>query len=373
MAGRGPIGPLDERKGAPRNRDRGGGNAVPRGAGPLFQRAAIVSRMDLRPPRRRVARAALLIAMSGVCAGGCVPAPGGTGRVTEFWTAWYDSGRSRTVPVRLYVPTEVDPASPRPLVVFSHGVGESLHSYDYLGRHWAGDGYAVLFVQHAGSDVDAVDWDAVTPSLLRAARDPETWVARAADLTFALDRLAGHPEFAGRIDFSRIAVAGHSLGAHTALTLAGAGLDPGDGELRDLRDPRVTACLTLSPPAEGMLGFDAASWLGLRPPLLVAYGSLDTDIILKDATARRGVFDGALQSDRWLVVIDGIEHETFTGRDPAFPASSDAPRQHALIAELTTAWLNAYVRGAAAPAAQFELAAGRACHDTCTLERGPQP
>ena len=62
-------------------------------------------------------------------------------RVSERWLVLHDDARARDIPLRLYLPPES--ADPAPLVLFSHGFGESAISYEYLGRYWAARGYVV--------------------------------------------------------------------------------------------------------------------------------------------------------------------------------------------------------------------------------------
>ncbi len=75
------------------------------------------------------------------------------------------------------------------------------------------------------------------------------WRSRAADMKRVLDRLdeieAAVPRLFGRLDRSRVAVAGHSMGGHTASLLLGARLtDPHDGTEVDLSEPRLTSSLS---------------------------------------------------------------------------------------------------------------------------------
>ena len=53
---------------------------------------------------------------------------------------WHDAKRNRAVPVKIYFPK--DSVGALPIVIFSHGLGGSRDGYEYLGRHWAGCGYA---------------------------------------------------------------------------------------------------------------------------------------------------------------------------------------------------------------------------------------
>ncbi len=63
---------------------------------------------------------------------------------------------------------------------------------------------------------------------------------------------AAVPTLTGRPDWSKVAVAGHLLGGHTAGLLLGARLtDPRDGTEVNLADPRITAGVLLAAPGRG--------------------------------------------------------------------------------------------------------------------------
>ncbi|MEU5854507.1 chlorophyllase [Nocardiopsis dassonvillei] len=140
-----------------------------------------------------------------------------------------------------------------PIVLLSHGHGpshhlSSLNGYAPLANFWAAHGFAVIQPTHLSSR--ALDLD---PDTLEA---PLYWRSRAEDMTRVLDRLdeieAAVPGLSGRLDRSRIAVAGHSMGGHTASLLLGARLtDPHDGKVVDLSEPRITAGVLLAAPGGG--------------------------------------------------------------------------------------------------------------------------
>src|SRR6185369_12351749 len=69
---------------------------------------------------------------------------------SALYQDWSDAQRSRTVPVRIYMPTTG--AAPFPVVIFSHGLGGSRDAAEYLGDEWSKHGYLCVFVQHEGSD-----------------------------------------------------------------------------------------------------------------------------------------------------------------------------------------------------------------------------
>src|SRR5689334_6039061 len=60
-----------------------------------------------------------------------------------------DDARDREIPIRLFLPAKREAA---PVVLFSHGLGGSRAGSKFLGEHWAGRGYVVVFLQHPGSD-----------------------------------------------------------------------------------------------------------------------------------------------------------------------------------------------------------------------------
>ncbi|BET45506.1 hypothetical protein RGQ21_04880 [Kitasatospora aureofaciens] len=85
---------------------------------------------------------------------------------------------------------------------------------------------------------------------------PLFWRSRAEDMTRVLDGLdvleQAVPQLSGRLDRSRVAVAGHSMGGHTASLLLGARLtDPDDGTEVDLAEPRIGAGVLLAAPGRG--------------------------------------------------------------------------------------------------------------------------
>lgn len=233
---------------------------------------------------------------------------------------WLDEARGRRVPVRLYQPQGQAPAAGWPLVVFSHGLGGSRRGYSYLGRHWASQGYAVLHVQHVGSDRQLWGGNpvALVMRLQEAARQQEA-LARAQDMHHALDRLLASGLLP--IDAARIAVAGHSYGANTSLLLVGARPEGvTEAQLPLLRDPRYKAAILISAPPFYGLGDMKPILADVAVPTLHITATGDVITVPgyhSDMADRLELYAAtALRSgaDKTLVVFAGGSHSIFTDR-----------------------------------------------------------
>lgn len=230
---------------------------------------------------------------------------------------WFDDSRGREVPARLYWPLLADAEQPVPLVVFSHGIGGSRRGYSYLGRYFADHGIASLHVQHVGSDRTL--WRGnpfgLVGRLWDAASEAEA-LARARDLSFALDQLLDQALQGRQIDRDRIAAAGHSYGANTAMLVTGANVSR-PGQAMSLRDTRFRAALLLSaPPFYGEA--DVQRILGaLTLPTLHVTATDDVIRIpgyYSPSADRVAVFEAAGSARKALAVFDGGSHSVFTDR-----------------------------------------------------------
>jgi predicted dienelactone hydrolase len=227
---------------------------------------------------------------------------------------WVDAARERPVPVRLYWPRTEGPV---PLVVVSHGIGGSRRGYSYLGEYFASQGVASLHLQHVGSDRSL--WRG-NPFLLLsrlqdAARDREA-LERVKDLSFALDQMLAHAEFAPRIDRARIAAAGHSYGANTAMLAAGASVER-DGRRIDLRDARIRAAVLISAPPFYGEPDPARILRTLTLPTLHVTATEDTIRIpgfYSPVGDRLAVFEATGSPIKALAVFQGGSHSIFTNR-----------------------------------------------------------
>lgn len=194
-----------------------------------------------------------------------------------------------------------------PIVLLSHGFGPSNYipskdGYAPLAQFWAERGFAVIQPTHASSRVGGLPTD--TPGA------PFFWRERVEEMKVILDQLPEverqAPSVAGRMDYSRIAAAGHSFGGHTVGLVLGAQLN---GE--NFSDPRIVAGILLAAPGRG--GKDMTEENAARFPFFdVDFSTLTT---------------------RSLVVCGDTDDPHFTTRGPEWHADAfhDAPGAEALL------------------------------------------
>ncbi len=256
------------------------------------------------------------------------------------------------VPVRVHYP--VGASGRLPVMVFSHGVGGSRLGYGYLGRCWAAHGFVTVHPSHRERFHAAVHGLENAPPEVRAAMnasiaDPASWQQRPRDVARVIDELGTLqnliPTLEGRIDGSRIGIAGHSYGAYTTLLCAGARVALAGAE-KDFGETRARAFVALSPPGNGPRGLSERSWETIQRPVLVVTGTLDAGVQGEPPEWREDCFRGMPAGDKTLVVVAGANHAAFAGGQPRKPVS----RQILHDVEASTLWFwNRYLNGVDAP------------------------
>lgn len=274
-----------------------------------------------------------------------------------------DTARARPLPLKIYYPKKEHPGG-YPVIIFSHGSGGSKDGYSYLGQFWAENGYVVLHVTHlefgrtkiqsgkmlvSGSWVPIPEWAKEQMS----SNPPENWIVknRALDISFIIDSLSAIadavPELGGRMDRTRIGVAGHSEGASTVMAVAGAALQFPAWETRAFGDPRIKAFIAMGPWPPGEGGFFADSWVSATRPMLTMAGS-------KERTNGGTSKDPMLQilrdmpsGGKFHVSVTGANHSDF-GDD----GLEGAP-WHNFIARVGLAFWNTALLGSDPSAAGF--------------------
>ncbi|RLS34785.1 MAG: dienelactone hydrolase [Planctomycetota bacterium] len=260
-----------------------------------------------------------------------------------------DDVRSRTIPLRIWLPADHLPA---PVILFSHGLGGSRDGNAWLGRHWSGRGYCVVFLQHAGSD-EAVWRDLPFPERLpslKAAVNRATTLDRYKDLPVVIDRLgewnsAQDGPLAGRFDLARIGIAGHSFGAVTAQGVTGQRTPAGQ---TPLSDPRIRAAVLMSPSVPD--GCDAATAFGgVVIPWMILTGT-DDESPIGNATAasRLEIFPALPPGGKYELVLADGEHQAFGDRILPGSRRPRNPNHHRVVRALSTAFFDAFLRDRAA-------------------------
>jgi pimeloyl-ACP methyl ester carboxylesterase len=252
-------------------------------------------------------------------------------------------GRGIDLHVRVSAPVK---GKALPVIIFSHGNGQSLHAYGPLADYWSAHGFVVIQPTHLDSR-----------SLGLAPDDPrrsQFWRLREQDMVAVLDgfdrieRMA--PMIRGRLDRSRIAVAGHSWGGQTAGTLLGVTHpDPDDGSLVNRQDSRVKAGVLLAAPGSGhhLTEHAAQTFPFLYPdfstmtaPTLVVVGDHDIGrLSTRGADWWRDPYDLS-PSPKALFTAFGGEHSL--GGIPGYDTretTDERPQRLAAIQRLSTAFL----------------------------------
>ncbi|MBK8191218.1 MAG: hypothetical protein IPK79_12310 [Vampirovibrionales bacterium] len=305
----------------------------------------------------------------------------------------------RAIKTRLYLPASQGDR-PAPLVVLSHGLGGSEKTLEYLAEHLTSQGYAVVAMNHPGSDVQAVreaqqasfkeqlqqlgvpqrkidqlsengigpaeisktlSAQGLSPQEIREAKhkafsqaaekllfqQSENWSDRPQDASFVLDQLEARaqqdPAFAKQIDFDHIAAAGHSYGSYTSLALAGATINMPEGPT-SFRDPRIDAAFILSPVSTRPGGggpYTAESFQTVETPVFGISGTKD-DPENRVLTVRLG----PQSQDGYMLMLEDRRHKSFGNH------GDDATQN--IVKGAATTFLNAYLRGDAANQAALD-------------------
>jgi len=212
-----------------------------------------------------------------------------------------------------------------PLVVFGHGFALTPATYGRLLDAWAEAGYVVAApafpLGRAGAPGGPNESDIVN---------------QPRDMSFVITRMLAlnaqpNDVLEGSIEPSRIAVAGHSDGAVTALAVAYG---------RRYRDPRVRAAIVLS--GAMLAGMGRLARRG--PPLLAMQGTADP---INPPSATSSYFD-LVSRPKFLVWLLGASHRhPYTDQQP----------QLGVVERATIAFLDHYLKGL--PLTAFTAAAQR--------------
>ncbi len=223
------------------------------------------------------------------------------------------------------------PGGPFPLVVVSHGYPGSRTFLTYLTENLASKGYVVAAIDHTDSVFGDVKGFA------------STLLNRSQDQLFTIDALTTGKslpqDLRAMVDASKVAIVGYSMGGYGAVQSAGAGLStsglpaklvPGayfaplvDGspEFRSIKRESLKAVVAIAPwgAQPPFNSWDAPSFANIRVPSLFIVG--DQDDVSGYLPGVRTIFDGAVNSDRCLLVYENARHNV--GGNPSPPIGLD--------------------------------------------------
>jgi predicted dienelactone hydrolase len=223
----------------------------------------------------------------------------------------HDAARNKDYQISIEYPTRGTNA---PVIIFSPGFGGTNDSYVGLSSSWTSNGYVVIRTSHADSNRVPPVGNAADAW---ATQTQTEWRNRVRDVTFIIDSLKDleqrYPELQGKIDATKIGVGGHSYGAFTAMLIGGVKTFPNG---TSYADPRVKAIVAMSPQGPGdVRGLTNESFASLTVPAMFMTGTKDTGVTDAETPEwRREAYTLSPAGDKWLVVLEGARHASFTGR-----------------------------------------------------------
>jgi len=222
-------------------------------------------------------------------------------------------------------------SKPAPLVIFSHGFHGMNTQSIFLMKALASDGYLVMAPNHRDAMMGGGGEFKPEVSFKNAsAWSDRTYRQRGDDIAKLLQFLHNDPAWTNKIDWSKVALAGHSLGGYTALALAGA--------WPSWKLPDIKAVLALSPYSEPFVV--KGTLKDLHVPVMYQGGTRDFGItpFLKRPN---GSFSQT-SSPAYFVEFDKVGHFSFSNLNKD-PASQE------LICHYSVAFLDKYVRNQQSP------------------------
>lgn len=254
----------------------------------------------------------------------------------------------RPVPVRVRLPSGTGPF---PVILFSHGLGGSVDAGTRWATTWAEAGFAVIHIQHPGSDASL--WRGLKGqealAALRKGMDAKQFIARVEDVKHVLDAVGTSVAIGecplSQLDSARIGIAGHSFGAQTVQALAGQQFRTPSG-LISVGDPRIRAAIAFSP-APARAEPDESAFGKITMPFLSVTGTRDEVPGISDVSPqdRTRPFHAMSAGRKYLLVLDGADHMVFSGGEQRRPATSTDRRVERVVTDASVAFWKATLDG----------------------------
>ena len=257
----------------------------------------------------------------------------------------YDSARKRAIPIRVYLDQS---HGPKPVILFSHGLGGSRENNGFLGKYWAAKGYVSIFMQHKGSDQDL--WREKSKIMgflaMKKAANFDNFMKRVEDVTIVLDQLeewskTSQNPLGQHVDINKVGMAGHSFGAVTTQFLSGQSDPLGNARLTDRRI-KAALILSPSPPRRGSV---ERAFSTVSIPWMLMTGTKDNAPIGGMTPEKRlEVFPALPPQNKYQLVLNNANHFAFSDFDHSNQKQNRNPNHHKVIAELSTAFWDAWLK-----------------------------
>lgn len=231
-----------------------------------------------------------------------------------------------------------------PVVIFSHGLHSCGDQSASIMEALAVKGFWVFAPDHADARCRSTRGSTFSPPTAESPDDgakpnqPSRWSSatyrsRMDELVRLLDALRADPERQPDLDFTRIALAGHSLGGYTVLGMAGAWPEWKDG----WNNTGIRAVLTFAPYTQPFLNAEGIAAITL--PVMFQAAARDNSITSPLTREETGVY-AITTAPKYLVVLKDAGHYAWTD------LNSD---NHDRIIRYSVAFLQNYLTGETSP------------------------
>ena len=217
---------------------------------------------------------------------------------------------------------------PYPLIIVSHGYTGSRLLFTYLTENLASKGYVVVSIDHMES------------TFKDAAGFNSTLLNRSLDVLFVLNQIAqlskeSNSFLFGTVNADLTALIGYSMGGYGVINVVGAGYSPqaanffssmsggstalnkrviGNPEFEASIDPRIKVVVAFAPWGMQRAVWNADGLAGIKIPSLFIAGSEDDISGYEKGT--KAIFDGAVNSDRYLLTYLNARHNVAPNPPP---------------------------------------------------------
>ena len=242
-----------------------------------------------------------------------------------------DPDRGRTIATRAFFPAK---PGRYPLIVFSHGFGGSLNTFNNTGKVWASHGYVVLHPSHSDSmllpdpKVPAMEAGVMRRFLAARGTGPDRDLqgafvkvldnpffidSRLRDVGFLLHalkdpKLGLDPAVLSRADTARLGMSGHSFGGYTTLVCAGSKLDPAPPAAVPAG---FSGFIGMSGQGPGRMALNDNSFKGIVKPYMATTGTRDFGAANETPPWRLKPYDLCPPGRKYACVVQGFRHGDF--------------------------------------------------------------